>query len=367
MKEEVKISKKIGAVISLLRKERHLRQADLAANLGIPASQLCKIEKGTSTPSIPTLIRIAEELNVPTRSLLDSCVDLSVGASYFERGDGACFASEEAADDDAFPKFNCVCTTEKYDGNLSCKLLDKFKKCISEYARLEDECGIPKCATIPFELPFAVRDGDAEALAHRVRTLCGIGSAIVFDYIQLFENHGLHIFFDKLPSEMESISFWDKTNKNVIIFIDEKLNAERQLFRLVYEIGITYLFVRSGCRPTLDTHANTHFAKVFAASFLMPRETVLITTAQLGLSPTQWSYDLILRMKLRFSVSAEAFTVRLIELGALENNLGQDILNIIRTGYKKTSYKEPGETLRPFFQNARLVDLNIVKVLKGLV
>ncbi len=366
MIEETKTSKEIGALIALLRKERHLRQTDLASNLGIPPSQLCKIEKGTSMPSIATLIRIAEELNVPTISLLIP-TNGSGGEMRYEVDDYVAEVRDVVASYEVTPRFDAVYTTEKYDGTLPKKLLENFQNRITQYAKLEEECGIPKCSTIPFELPFTVRDSDAEALAHRVRTLCGIGSAIVFDYIQLFENHGLHIFFEKLPPEMESVSFWDRDNRNAIIFIDAKLNAERQLFRLIYEIGITYLFVRGGCRPTLDTHANTHFAKVFAASFLMPRETVLTTTAQLGLAPTMWSYELILRIKLRFSVSAEAFTVRLIELGALENNLGQDILNIIRAGYKKSNYREPGETLRPFSQNARIDDLNIVKALKGLV
>ncbi len=366
-RRHIKISKKIGMVIAQLRQERRLRQNDLASNLGIPPSQLCKIEKGTSTPSLETLIRIAKELNVSTSILLSSCDESLIDVNSGEDVVNLSSFCDKVESYDAIPRFDLVCTTEKYEGLLSKKLLDKFNSRVCDYINLETKCGITKCATIPLELPFCVRDADAEALAHRVRTLCGIGSAIVFDYVQLFENNGLHIFFEKLPREIESISFWDEVNKNVVIFIDKNLNAERQLFLLVYEIGLTYLFTRSGYRSTLDTHTNTHFAKVFAASFLMPREMVLTTTAQLGLAPTMWSYELILRLKLRFSVSAEAFTVRLIELGALENNLGQDILNLIRADYKNTNYREPGETLRPFLQNARLGDLDIVKALKGLM
>ena len=60
----------LGEKIKALRKERGLTQASLAGEY-ITRNMLCEIEKGKAMPSIDTLLRIAEGLDVPPAFLLD--------------------------------------------------------------------------------------------------------------------------------------------------------------------------------------------------------------------------------------------------------------------------------------------------------
>ncbi len=351
------LSKKIGTAVTRIRRDRQIRQCDLAKNLGIPASQLCKLEKGASAPSLNTFLRIAQELNVPVQDLFAAC-ELAT-----QEGRGArAHVAVNAGRADELP---AVCTCEGIEEDIPAKKLGKLILKMQEYKNLETCCGVCRAATIPLKLPFGITDADAEALAQRVRNVCGIGSAIVLDYIEVLENHGLHIFVEDLPKDVPSISFYDESDDNGFIFVARNVNPEKQVFRLFHELGMIYLFTRRGGRPVSLTYRHKHFANVFAASFLMPRFMVLVTTASFNLAPTQWSFDLIVRLKLRFSVSAEAFTIRLMELDVLDRNLGHDILARIRKFYRDNHFKEPGGSRIALTPDARMEDLAMIAELKG--
>ena len=54
----------LGEVLTLARERAGIKQADLAARLGMPASYLSKIENGTRRLDVIELIRIAEAMGV---------------------------------------------------------------------------------------------------------------------------------------------------------------------------------------------------------------------------------------------------------------------------------------------------------------
>ena len=54
----------LGAVLTEVRERAGVKQADLAARLGMPASYLSKIESGTRRLDVVELIRIAEAMDV---------------------------------------------------------------------------------------------------------------------------------------------------------------------------------------------------------------------------------------------------------------------------------------------------------------
>ena len=70
MTKEV-LLKKLGQKISVLRKERSLSQTDLAYMCNWDRQVLHKIEHAKVNPSIYVLHRIATELNISLRDLLD--------------------------------------------------------------------------------------------------------------------------------------------------------------------------------------------------------------------------------------------------------------------------------------------------------
>ena len=57
----------IGARVRTLRKRRGLTQAELAGRIGRSTEALSVLERGRSTPTLPVLGRLSEELAVPLR------------------------------------------------------------------------------------------------------------------------------------------------------------------------------------------------------------------------------------------------------------------------------------------------------------
>ena len=61
----------IGARVRTFRKRRGLTQEELAGRIGRSAEALSVLERGRSTPTLPVLSRLSEELAVPLRDFFD--------------------------------------------------------------------------------------------------------------------------------------------------------------------------------------------------------------------------------------------------------------------------------------------------------
>jgi putative transcriptional regulator len=64
MKDKKKLQLAIGKRIKTLREERNIPQQDLAAKCNIEKSNLSRLESGGTNPTIYTLQKIADNLNV---------------------------------------------------------------------------------------------------------------------------------------------------------------------------------------------------------------------------------------------------------------------------------------------------------------
>lgn len=71
----MEISLIIGENLNRLRLERNLSLGQLSAQCGVSKVMLSQIEKGTSNPSINTIWKIADALQVPYTALLDQNVN----------------------------------------------------------------------------------------------------------------------------------------------------------------------------------------------------------------------------------------------------------------------------------------------------
>lgn len=65
------ISKKIGQKIKSLRLEQKISQQDLAAACNFEKSNLARIESGRTNPTVGTLEKISQALNVPISKLFE--------------------------------------------------------------------------------------------------------------------------------------------------------------------------------------------------------------------------------------------------------------------------------------------------------
>ncbi|MFW6152125.1 MAG: helix-turn-helix domain-containing protein [Verrucomicrobiota bacterium] len=347
----------VGSNIRRIRRAKHMKQFELAHRVGIQPGPMSGIEKGRNIPSGRVLFALAKVLNVPVDAFFDEPGYDSIQESH--RTD----AVREGRPARRYvgpvsTRMSCEEDAMAEDDRVMCgRIMDA-------YLALEDICGAHKQAMIPLDLPFFCQEPGFEQLAAQVRQVLGVGQAVVFDYLELFENAGLRVVFCSFLERVESWSYYDNENGNAFFFIRSGMNVERQLFRLIYELGRVYLYTHYGMHRMEQEYGMAsrskeveRSARKFAALFLMPAMSVRTTVGQLGIDRDQWSYDLVLRIKHRFGVSAESFVIRLEELDLIDSELAADFKLKIHRHYADTNYGEPDSSRRILSPNGRLGDL----------
>ena len=381
----------IGRAVRLWRERLGLRQGDLAKKTGMSSAQLCHIEKDRNVPSVRTLRRIADALGLPLSELAapDAAAMWAPGHSKSAGGapgskpmlwekDGAAppagdsqfvaeamepYAAGEATPPPALKpdylmSLRPVGTTSLAD--LPPKARAQVRKRILEYRELEERAGVPVRPSLPLDYPAEIGTEDADALARAVRRAAGIADAVLFDMISLLENKGLRVVAADLPDGTDAFSLWDAEAGNVWLMIRKGSTDERQQFRASCALADVLRFVAGGARePVKDTPWNRRFARTFAAAFLMPEGAVRELCYRLGLEEDSWTWELLLREKRRFAVSAEAFSYRLEALGLLKPSLRQDFVKRARAWFDERG-TEPEPTHRKELRHSRFSDLSML-------
>lgn len=345
----------IGKNIRFLRRSRNLTLLQLASKIGIREGPLGRIERGLNLPSASVIYKLTKELGISADTIFSSKAPQT---SILER-DNASFVS--VSPHPLIPPKN---------------LLTACQAIMASFHALEDICGVQKYAYLPLSQAFEPNYEGMEQLADRIRIYLGTGNAVVFDYFELFENHGLRIIlfpFARAAAKLSSISFYEPDFHNAFFFLNSRRNPEKQLFSLSLELGKILILnqMRTSnadlfpvTTPGLPDNSRDirpinpeRAAKRFAATFLMPEKTIRSTVGQLGISPENWSWELLLRIKHRFGISTEAFLYRLRELELISDSLTQRFKEKINTFYVQTNYSEPGASRRCLTPNGRFFDL----------
>ncbi len=356
-------AKLVGQAIRDLRRRAHLSQGDLARLLEMRQGPVSNIENGKNYPSAQVLLKLAAALGVTVDEILRP-------GRYIRPSDAASARVGESEEAEPYrvagePYFREVApglrqTAAKPSLAPGLPFAERVEALVRGYLALEDLCRVPRQARIPLQIPFDLSPSSLARLAWQVRGLLGVRSAVVFDYLELFENHGLRVVFADLLGAAHSLSFHDARHSNVFIFVDAALNPEKQVFSLAYELGRVLLLTRAGLTgepPMAEEAAKAKAARLFAANFLMPEEVVCDSVRQIGVRPGEWDLPLLLRLKHRFGVSAESFNYRLIELGLITPELQADFRAQIKTHYEAHDFAEPGQSRRILTPNGRLGDL----------
>ncbi len=342
----------IGRNIRKLRQQRNWSMAKLAARVGMNEVPLGRIERGLNAPSASVIYRLSKELGVSVDTLFAE--DEHKFRSLKHESSQAPFPARAGGEDEELPS----------------RIITMSHDIIEAFCALEDICKAQKRANIPLVIPFDPTIRGMEALSEKVRCFAGIEHGVVFDYFELFETLGFRVIVVPMPKGIESLSYYDPLNQNAFFFLTARQNPERQLFCLACELGkvliLTYSIQQgvelfqtnaasdsSGEKPFTAHRA----ARRFAATFLMPAKAVSDTVEQLGIQKKHWSYELLLRIKHRFGVSAEAFLYRLNELDLIDPSLVQPLKDKIHEHYGKTDFGEPDLSRRLLTPNGRLWDL----------
>lgn len=340
----------IGKNIRCLRRERGWTLIKLASKIGTSDVVLGRIERSVNAPSALLIHRLAKALNI------------SVDALFAEKPETL-----------RRLRFREEKTPFRVAPNGPVQLKPKIKRMAADiiegFQALEDICDSPKHAQIPLIIPFEPDAAGMEQLALTVRRFMGVRHGIVFDHFELFENQGFRVIVAPLGSELNSFAFYDLPHQNAFFFINSRKNTERQLFSLAYELGAVIIAAtttqtRMPLFPSEESADKTpkpftahRAASRFAGTFLMPAPALQATVKQLGIRHKQWSYELLLRIKHRFGVSAESFLYRLNEIDLIDPSLVETLKHHIETHYAQTDYGEPGSSKRILTPNGRLGDL----------
>ncbi|MGL4854700.1 MAG: ImmA/IrrE family metallo-endopeptidase, partial [Lentisphaeria bacterium] len=238
------------------------------------------------------------------------------------------------------------------------KVAEKAVEVIDCYFKLEDVCNARKHSEIPLQVHFYNDDRGVEELANKVRSFLNIHDSIAFDYAELLENYGFRVINCGFMRDLQSFSYFDAANRNAFFFINGNNTPERQTFNLITELGLIFMWEQFMKSPDLVPDEDAlRMAKKFAAFFLMPAPTVLRTVRQLGIKSNQWNWDILLRVKNHFGISAEAFLYRLHELELIDEKPFNLLKTKIKKYYEIHRHTEPGKSRREVVQNARIHDL----------
>jgi len=368
MKNEKPDSSALGRRIRALRRQHNLTQSELAGKVGIRTGPLNTLERGHHLPSVPVLWKLAQILHTDVNHLLDDTV-----RSYVVREAAVPYGSDECHSEQSFTASAYDYTAvqariirfEPETARLSDKTIRMIDSVINCFLALEDIVEVQKQAAIPLTLKLPATQVGFQRFTAQVRGLLGISDAVIFDYLELFENAGLRVVFLPLPAKVESVSCYDRQCANAFFLIAEEITVERQLFRLCFELGRIYLYNGGlAAQAKIGGLDGEHAARRFAAFFLMPEEAVSASVRQVGVTPGQWTWELLLRLKHRFGVSAEAFLYRLGELDLITPAGLKELQARIKAHYAATGNSEPDASRRVLTPNGRLGDLLLVAAQK---
>lgn len=352
---------RVARSIREFRLRARIPQKEFAQQVGMLPAQLCNVEKGKNMPSLGTICRIAEILGVTVNDLMyHRTFKDGPKIGDLRKGKEKTDALVKSLDDYVSPYEFCnrkYIRVSRPSGNtdtLTPEIGKMIDERLIEYVDLETRGQVIQKSWFTFDLPILIDDQQSiEHLTTRVRTALGIGSAVVMDYVQLFETFGIKVIFLNgilhpessnfdAQNEFQSCSLYDKVNRNAVIVLNNMMNAERKLFRLVYELGIIYLYANNKYSMVIETKENRRLAKYFAACFLVPRDCLLNDIFTFGIRPGEWTYEIILAFKSRFGVSAESFVYRLLEIKRIHKDVADEILDKIHDYYAKNDNQEPG-------------------------
>ncbi|MGQ7298036.1 ImmA/IrrE family metallo-endopeptidase [Quadrisphaera sp. KR29] len=189
---------------------------------------------------------------------------------------------------------------------------------------IEARYNLPRC-DVPTLGKFAPQQA-ADVLRQR----WDLGFGPIKNMLHLMEAKGVRVF--SLPMECQTVDayslYWKSTP---VVVLTPGKTAERRRFDLAHELG--HLVLHAELESFQGQQAENE-ANAFAAAFLMPREGLLARPLRSA------TFDVLLREKARWQVSAMALAHRLHELKFFSDwEYRSACIELSRQGYRRS---EPG-------------------------
>ena len=295
----------VATIIRQMRLAQGLSQTALAKRAGMLPAQLCKLESGRNDATGSTLRRLSEALNVKVSELLGERVGVERQTSV----ENAAVVNRVGG---------CVPVVLS---SWSAETVEKIAKCAADFDRemrcVESKLGIAHGASLQLIYPYCADETGAALAARDMRNSLGLGIAPVHDLEANLELCGVRISRLTMTNDFQSMSFYDTSRHTFSIVLNSRNTRERDVYRLAYEIASVTAFAKAGFSTIRDEGETHRYLRRFSAAFLMPEESVRREVAQYGITPGKWTFDLLVMVKERYGVSAEAFALRLEDLGLI--------------------------------------------------
>lgn len=298
----------LGETIKILRERKGLSQTELAALAGMKKPQLCVIEKGVYMPRKETLARLVSALGTSVSDLYDLDAELVKPSPLVPL---------YAADADQLA------------ARRSAERMNARRDAV------DDAQGVVSATTLPLVQSFLGESHAGVYLAQAMRTALGVGAAAFSDLVWNLELANVRLHAQKLPDGHSSMAWWNEDRKALTIAVARGLTPERQLYRVACELGAACIFRSSGDVPLRNLQRDHRLITEFAAEFLMPATTVTRMAAALGIRREGWTLRRLCLFKAHFGVSAEAFALRLEELGLIDRELREGLRDRLRENYRR--------------------------------
>ncbi len=302
------------------REARGLRQFELARRAEMSPAQLCQIENGRVSPSFHMVERLARALDLDVVELISSIITVHPKR---KNTDAPC---ERSALTDFIPL-----RAVEPDAQRVIKMISDEEV---EFDAMDDARGVPSDCRILLNRVRLSCAGAGASLAEELRADLGLGTAPLGNFASALEIRGVRIHRVKMPKASLSVAFWNRHRSTVVIALNDSVTRERELYRLVYELGSASLFVSLGKRQLDESLEQHRFLTDFTSAFLMPGVMVRTYVAATGIGPADWTFDSLVGIKSHFGVSAESFALRLEELGLINASLRLNLRDRLRAYYK---------------------------------
>ena len=301
------------------RKAKGLKQFELARRAAMSPAQLCQIENGRVSPSFQMVERLAAALDLDVVGLISG----KTGARSEK-------VPVTEAHETAFAEYLPLRAHEPDAVRVLKLIVDDEHR----FDVMDDERGVASNCSISLNRVRLSCAGAGAALAEELRADLGLGTAPLGDFAAALEFRGVRIHRVKMAKSAASVAFWNARRATLVIALNESVTRERELYRLVYELGSASLFVSLGMRRLDESLEQHRFLTDFTAAFLMPGVMVRTYVAATGIGPSDWTFDSLVAIKRHFGVSAESFALRLEELGLINATLRLNLRDRLRAYYK---------------------------------
>ncbi|MEP1034401.1 XRE family transcriptional regulator [Ekhidna sp.] len=230
------------SMLTLARESRGISQSELSKKIGVSQGKLSKAEKGEQGLPDDAFVKLSKVLEYPPKFFYQKSPSAPVSHYYYRKR---------------------ITIPQKTVMQVE-SVVKIFRQNIDS---LTDAVELPE-----FRLPTFNPDIESpEVIAEKVRYILNISRGPVPNLVNLLETNGVIVVKTDLLSEkidgISSVS--DKGNR--IIFLNERMPADRQRFSLAHELGHMLMHFDI---PTITEDVEDE-ANRFASEFLMPRNEVI--------------------------------------------------------------------------------------------